>query len=137
MILNIDEYNAVNAMIPGLFQFSENDLFTQAELAVTDDELLIYDDSAPDEINGDNYHYAVKKRISLDDIKVVLIEKIIHNREMSNLGRLEFAMMEDDQTVVFYFYVEDRKLVSNFVDTLEELHIKCKKTKIDLSRENL
>ena len=137
MILNVDEYNAVNAMIPGLFQFNENDLFSQAELAVTDDELLIYDDSAPDEVDGDKYHYAVKKRISLDDIKVVLIEKIIHNKELSNLGRLEFAMMEGDQTVVFYYFVEDKKLVSNFIDALEELHIKCKNTKIDLSRENL
>ena len=46
-------------------------------------------------------------------------------------------MMEDDQTVVFYYFVEDKKLVSSFIDALEELHIKCKTTKIDLSRENL
>ena len=137
MILNLDEYNDVLAMIAGLFQFKENDLFSQAELAVTEKEILIYDDSTPDDINGQTFHYSVKKRCPLDDIKVVLDEKIIHNKDMEYLGRLVFALNEDDQSFEFYYFVNDKKELKAFVKTLSSLHIKCKKFKIDLCRENL
>ena len=137
MILKVDEYNSVNAMIAGLFQFAENDLFSQAELAITDNEVLIYDDHEPDQVNGDTYHYSVKKRVPLDDIKLVLNEKIIHNKEMSNLGRLMFAHMEDEQSFVFYYFVNDKKELKRFLSALKAVHIKCRKLPIDLSRENL
>ena len=40
MKLSLDEYDKVRAIVPGLFQFNENEMFTQAALAITDDELF-------------------------------------------------------------------------------------------------
>ena len=137
MILNVDEYNSITAIIGGLFQFKENDLFSQAELAATEKELLIYDDHAPDEIKGETYHYTIKKRVSLDDIKVVLDEKIIHNKDMAHLGRLAIVLDDEDQSFFFYYFVNDKREVASFLKTLAAYRIKSKKIKIDLSRENM
>ena len=43
MKLSLDEYDKVKAIVPGLFQFNENEMFTQAALAITDNELYLYD----------------------------------------------------------------------------------------------
>ena len=92
MKLSLDEYDKVRAIVPGLFQFNENEMFTQAALAVTDDELFFYDDNAPAQIMGEIYHYPILKRIKLDDIQMALDEKIVRNRQMDNMARLNFLI---------------------------------------------
>ena len=137
MILNVDEYNSVTIMLAGLFQFGENELFSQAELALTDNEVLIYDDHAPDEVKNDTAHYRIKKRVPLENITVVLNEKIVNNKDMAYLGRLVFAHEEEEQSFIFYYFVNDKKEVAAFCKALGALRIKVKKIKIDLCRENL
>ena len=137
MKLSLDEYDKVRAIVPGLFQFNENEMFTQAALAITDDELFFYDDNAPDQIMGDVYHYPILKRIKLDDIQMALDEKIVRNRQMDNMARLNFLMEDSDENILFYYYLSDKKDIADFIKELADAGIKTKKRKVDLSPENL
>ena len=137
MKLSLDEYDKVRAIVPGLFQFNENEMFTQAALAITDDELFFYDDNAPAKIMGDVYHYPILKRIKLDDIQMALDEKIVRNRQMDNMARLNFLMEDSDDNVLFYYYLSDKKDIADFIKELADAGIKTKKRKVDLSPENL
>ena len=102
MKISLDEYDKVNAIMPGLFQFNPNEMFTQAALAVTDSQLFFYDDNAPTQIMGEVHHYIIKKRVSLDEIVMVLNEKITNNRQLRNMGRLNFVMEDEDDSLIFY-----------------------------------
>ena len=137
MKLSLDEYDKVRAIVPGLFQFNENEMFTQAALAITDDELYLYDDNAPAQIMGDVYHYPILKRIKLDDISMALDEKIIRNAQLNDMGRLNFLMEETDENILFYYYLSDKKDIQDFIKELADAGIKAKKRKVDLSPENL
>ena len=137
MKLSLDEYDKVRAIVPGLFQFNENEMFTQAALAITDDELFFYDDNAPAQIMGVVYHYPILKRIKLDDIQMALDEKIVRNRQMDNMARLNFLMEDSDDNVIFYYYLSDKKDIADFIKELADAGIKTKKRKVDLSPENL
>ena len=137
MKLSLDEYDKVRAIVPGLFQFNENEMFTQAALAITDDELFFYDDNAPAQIMGDVYQYPILKRIKLDDIQMALDEKIVRNRQMDNMARLNFLMEDSDDNVLFYYYLSDKKDIADFIKELADAGIKTKKRKVDLSPENL
>ena len=137
MKLSLDEYDKVLAIVPGLFQFNENEMFTQAALAITDDELFFYDDNAPAQIMGEVYHYPILKRIKLDDVAMALDEKIVRNAQLNDLGRLNFLMEETEENILFYYYLNDKKDIQDFIKELEEAGIKTKKRKVDLSPENL
>ena len=137
MKLSLDEYDKVLAIVPGLFQFNENEMFTQAALAITEDELFLYDDNAPAQIMGEVYHYPILKRIKLDDIAMALDEKIVRNIQLSEMGRLNFLMEETDENILFYYYLSDKKDIQDFIKELANCGIKTKKRKVDLSSENL
>ena len=137
MKISLDEYDKVRAIIPGLFQFNENEMFTQAALAVTDDELFFYDDNAPTHIMGDVYHYALQKRVKLDDIMMVLDEKITHNKQLNTMGRLNFVMEDEDESLIFYYYLTDKGDVTSFLKELSSVGIKAKKRAVDLSPDKL
>ena len=137
MKITLDEYDKVRAVVPGLFQFNENEMFTQAALAITDDELFLYDDNAPTQILGEVYRYSIKKRIKLDDISMALDEKITRNIQMNEMGRLNFLMEETDENILFYYYLSDKKDIQDFIKELADAGIKTKKRKVDLSPENL
>ena len=137
MKLSLDEYDKVKAIVPGLFQFNENEMYTQAALAITDNELYLYDDNAPAQIMGDVYHYPILKRIKLDDISMALDEKIVRNAQLDNMGRLNFLMEETEENILFYYYLSDKKDIADFIKELAEAGIKTRKRKVDLSPENL
>lgn len=137
MKLSLDEYDKVRAIVPGLFQFKENEMFTQAALAVTDDELFFYDDNGPAQIMGDVYHYPILKRIKLDDISMALDEKIVKNAQLNDMGRLNFLMEETDDNILFYYYLSDKKDIQDFIKELASVGIKTKKRTVNLSPENL
>ena len=137
MKISLDEYDKVNAIMPGLFQFNENEMFTQAALAVTENELFFYDDNAPTQIMGEVYHYALKKRVKLDDILMVLDEKITHNKQLDNMGRLNFVMEDEDESLIFYYYLSDKGDVAAFLKELSACGIKAKKRSVDLSADKL
>ena len=137
MKLSLDEYDKVIAIAPGLFQFHDNEMFTQAALAITDDQLFFYDDNAPKQIMGEVYHYPILRRISLDDIQMALDEKISGNRQLNNMGRLNFLMVDTDENILFYYYLSDKRDINNFIKELAHAGIKTKKRRVDLSLGNL
>ena len=133
MKLVIDEYKDAVAAIPGLFQFNSNEQFTQSVLTLTEKELLFYDDNAPSDVSGETYHYVVKKRVNLDDVCFVINEKIIKNKELANLGRFNFILEEEENCFEFYYFLNDKKEVQDFIKMMKREGIKVKKRKIDLS----
>lgn len=144
MKMSLDENEKILEMLSGLFQFNESEQFTQAAIAVTDDELVFYDDNAPDEKQTIRYVYHIKKRISLENVLLVLDEKIKKNKFLKNMGRLNFIVEEEDEDgdiepteVLFYYYLNDRRAAETFLDELKKLKIKTKKRKIDLNYPNL
>ncbi|MBR5997348.1 MAG: hypothetical protein IK028_04945 [Bacilli bacterium] len=137
MKISLDEYDKVRAIVPGLFQFNENEMFSQAALAVTDDCLYFYDDNAPTQIMGEVYHYIIKKRVSLDDIVMVLNEKITNNRQLKNMARLNFVMEDEEDELIFYYYLSDKGDADRFIKELAGCGIKTKKRSVDLSADKL
>ena len=137
MKINVDEYNRVSLMLAGLFQFQENNNFVQTQLALTQTELLFYDDSEPSEVKGEELHYKVKKRVLLDDYSLVLNETIKKNRDLANLGRLVFISEDEEKTFIYYYFLEDKKQVKAFLKALKKVRIKSRNETVDLSHDNL
>lgn len=132
MKINLENSGDIIAIIAGLFQFKENEQFSQAALAITEDDLFIYDDNAPDQKQGDNYFYKIKKRFKLEDITMAVDEQIVKNRQLNNMGRLVFLTQDEDQTFTFYYFVNDKKDVQGFIKELAAAGIKTKKKKANL-----
>ena len=134
MKLSLDEYNKVKAMIPGLFQYEPNALFTQTALAITDDDLVFYDDSMPNDKKEGTYHYAIKKRVNLEEVLMVLDEKIIKNPQLSEFGRFTFVEEKQEDCLEFYYFLRDKKQVVSFIKELRAQGLKVKKRKVDLKQ---
>lgn len=137
MKINVDEFNKVNLLLAGLFQYEENALFVQTQLGLTDDELLFYDDSEPSAVNGEELRYVVKKRLPLSDYGFVINEIIKKNRNLANLGRLVFVSQDPEKTFIYYYFVQDKKDVAYLLKTLKKMRIKSKTQKVDLSHEKM
>lgn len=133
MKLVIEDYKNAKAVIAGLFQFSENAKYTQTILALTEDSFLFYNDNKPDAKEGDNYKYSVKKRLNLNDYPLVVVEKIMKNYDLSNMGRLNFFSDDESKCFEFYYFLNDKKDVQEFIKELKNSGIKIKKRKVDLS----
>ena len=123
MKINLDEYDKVITFISGLYQFNENELFSQAALAVTDDEFFLYDDHRPTDKNNGEYHYVVKKRYKLSRIDFVLDETIKGNADLSNYGRLYFYSKEEDDSFEFYCMQNDKKELYKLLKELNKLGV--------------
>ena len=133
MKLIIEEYKNAKAVIAGLFQFNTNEKYTQTILAVTEDSFLFYNDNKPDVKEGDNYKYSVKRRLKLDDYPLVIDEKIVKNKDLANMGRLNFYSEEEDKGFEFYYFLNDKKAVQEFIKVLKNSGIKIKNRTVDLS----
>lgn len=128
MKINLDEYDNVNSLISGLFQFGENELFSQAALGVTEEEFLLYDDHRPTDKNNGVYHYTVKKRFKVNKYDFVIDETIRGNPELSNYGRLFFYSTDEERCFEFYYMVNDRREVNKFLKYLASLGLSNTKT---------
>lgn len=139
MNINIEEYKNCQAFLPGLYKFLENSLFSQAILAITDKEILIFDDHAPDVVSGDTLTYKVKLRIPLQKIEAIINERIFNNKDMSGLSRFVFVRDVDnedqDDEITFYYFLDDKKLLKEFLDNLRAHSFTVQNRKVDLSKE--
>ena len=140
MNINIEEYKSCQAFLPGLYKFLENSLFSQAILAITEKEILIFDDHAPDIVSGNTLTYKIKKRFVIDKVEAVVNEKIINNKDMNGLSRLVFVREEveneeEDDEVIFYYFVDDKKLLKGFIDYLQKRGLSIQNRKVDLSKD--
>ncbi len=127
MKITLDEYDKVNALISGLFQFGENELFSQAALAVTEDEFFIYDDHRPTDKNNGAYHYVIKKRFKVNKYDIVLDETLKGIADLSNYGRLYFYSEDEERSFEFYYMVNDRKEVNKFLKVVSSLGLSVAK----------
>ena len=136
MRVKLDEYDKVTALISGLYQFGENELFSQAALAVTDEEFFLYDDHRPTDKNNGVYHYVIKKRFNVNRYDFVVDEKLKGDADLSNYGRLFFYSEDEDQCFEFYYMVNDRKEVNKFLKELKNLGLATsnKTTKVKATR---
>ena len=139
MNINIEEYKSCQAFLPGLYKFLENSLFSQAILAITEKEILIFDDHAPDIVSGDTLTYKIKKRFFIDKVEAVVNEKIINNKDMNGLSRLVFVREveneDEDDEVIFYYFLDDKKLLKDFLNSLQKRGLSIQNRKVDLSKD--
>ncbi len=133
MNISIEGFKDAEAFLPGLYKFHEDGLFSQAILSITNQELLFYDDHAPDVVSGDNLSYKIKFRLNIKDLDTVVDEKIINNKDMEGLGRLNFVRDEDN--ILFYYFVDDKKLLKDFLAVLKAHDFSIQTRKVDLSKE--
>lgn len=135
MNINIEEYNSVAAFLPGLYKFQADGMFFQAMLGASDKALLIYNDHAPDDKTAEVMSYKVKVRISYADIYAIVDEKIINNNDMSGLSRLRIMLDKKDNSVFFYYFVDDKKPLKFFLSILKQNGFRVQNRKVDLAKE--
>ena len=121
------------AFLPGLFKFNEDELFNQALLAINDDLLFIYNDHAPDSVLGDDWTYSIKKRFFLKEIKMVVNEVIIKNKDLEGLNRLAIVMTDSKTPHYFYYFNQDKANSKNFIAGLKHYGVSVQTRKVDLS----
>ena len=114
-----EDIEKARAFLPGLFKFDENEPFKQALIALNDAYIFIYNDNAPDAINGDDWNYSVKYRFPLSDIKMVVNEKISKQPLLEGLFRLAIHTQKIKDPFYFYYYNNDKKTYSNFIAGLK------------------
>lgn len=121
------------AFLPGLFKFNEGELFNQALMAVEESTLFIYNDHAPDSVLGDDWTYSVKKRFFLNEIKMIVNEVIIKNKDLEGLNRLAIVMKDTKETFYFYYFNQDKDNSKNFIAGLKHYGLSVQTRKVDLS----
>ena len=108
------------AFIQGLFKFSPEEKFNQAVLALTSDAILVYNDNAPDSINGENWMYSVKVRLPKETVSLVINEIIMtKSRQLQGLNRLCIEIKGVEKPYYFYYAVDFEKEASNFIAGLK------------------
>ena len=121
------------AFLPGLFKFGVEDIFSQAVLMLTKEELIIFNDSAPDSVDGADWSYNAKERISFENIELVTNELIITKRPLAvstnkiiiNLKKDESEDLEEEKKPLNYFYyTDDNKVAANLMAGLKRCGVK-------------
>ena len=135
MSIRAEDFDKVQSLIPGLYKFNEEQPFSQALLALTEDALLIYDDHSPDKIEGNVKSYLVKRRFPLENIDVVVDEKIVKRPEITGLNRLSFVFLSDDNDDHFFYFLENSREVKDFLKSLRRLKISVVDSKVDFNEE--
>ena len=121
------------AFLPGLFKFNEEELFNQALMAINEDMIFIYNDHAPESILGDDWTYSVRRRFFLRDIKMVVNEVIIKNKDLEGLNRLAIVMQGSKTAQYFYYFNQDKDNYKNFIAGLKHYGVSVQSRKVDLS----
>ena len=135
MKTTIEEFEKAEVVIPGLFQFAAEAKFMQAALAATKEGLIIYNDHAPDEKKGDELIYHPKMHVPMDNILLVLNDKLIENTDLGGLGRLGIIQKNDIDSFYFYYFKEDKKRVKRFCKFMKGFKIKTKNREVDINAE--
>ena len=121
------------AFLPGLFRFNEGELFNQALLAIDEEKLFIYNDHAPDSVLGDDWTYSVKRRFFLPEIKMIVNEVIVNNKDLEGLNRFAIVMQGSKTAQYFYYFKEDRDNYKNFIAGMKHYGLTVQTRKVDLS----
>lgn len=132
MKIVLEERAKLSALGLGYYQFLESDSFEPAAIGVTNDNLLIYSDFEPDEIQNDAFAFSIKKAIPLSSIKSVIIEKITKHDDLKRFMRLNIVMKDVELSTFFYFDKVDRKYMNKVIRELKYSDIRIVKRTVDL-----
>ena len=120
------------ALMPGLFKFYEDGPFFQAVLSASEEMLCVYNDHAPDMVEGDTLTYNVKVRFPRDTIDTIFNEIIYKQPDLKGLSRLSI-MTKDENVYYFYYYSKDKRSIGRFVKSLKRLHYSVESHKTNLN----
>ena len=120
------------ALMPGLFKFYEDGPFFQAVLAANEEMLYVYNDHAPDMVNGDSLNYQVKVRFPKESIDTIFNEIIYKQPDLKGLNRLSI-MTRDENVYFFYYFSKDKKAIGHFISSLKHLRYSVESHKTNLN----
>lgn len=133
MKIELEEKSRLVALGLGYFQFIESDSFEPAAIGVTSENIVLYSDFEPDEIQNDAFAFSIKKIIPLNKIKTVVIEKIKKNPELERFNRLVIILKNVDESVTFYYDKRDAKYMKRIIGAFKYAEIRVVTRSIDLS----
>ena len=131
----LESQEKIKVVVPGLYQFNESKQFTQAALAITEEELIIYDDSKPDSKTDSQAYFAARKKVDIKDILHLLVENIIGKFEVEGMMRLNFILKSIKESFFFYFKGNDNHYVKLLVKQLKKHKVEISKRKVNLKKE--
>lgn len=132
MKIRAEDMEKARALLPGLFKFDESERFSQAILALGEDELFIYCDHAPDYVDSEEKVYHVKMRFPKNNIATVVDEKLMKQPELAALDRIAI-LASNKETYYFYYFNDKNKVVSNFIAGLKHYGYPFQSHKVDMS----
>ena len=127
--------NAI-AFLSCLYRFEEGGPFVQTVLAMTKEEILVYNDNAPDKQEGADWSYKVKIRFPLKFIELATNEVIESRRKINvktNRLTLNVKDGEEKKTYNFFYYDDSRSYAYNIIAGLKKYSVKTKNIKTKLS----
>lgn len=134
----IESLEKLTGLLPGLFQFENNDYFKQAELAISDDGVFIYDDHAPSEIVDGILKFYIKTTIPFADIRYLMVQKL-KNPEFDKYDRIVIVLKGKKKDPLYFYYVaKEKKLLKQMIKLFKKKRKKIKKDNIfiDIEKEN-
>ena len=132
MKINLEERAKLVALGIGYCQIIDGDFFEPAAIGFTNENIVIYSDQAPDEVQHDGYTYSIKKKIPITSIKCVVIEKLKHNDYIERYYRLNIVTRVIENSVSFYFNRYDMKYMKRFIGACKFAEIRVTKASIDM-----
>ena len=132
MKIRAEDMEKARALLPGLFKFEEGERFSQAILALGEDELFIYGDHAPDYVDSEEKVYHVKMRFPKENINTVVDEKLIKQPELAAVDRIAI-LASNNETYYFYYFNDKNKVVSNFMAGLKHYGYDFQSRKVNMS----
>lgn len=133
MKIELEEKSKLVALGLGYYQFLEGDSFEPAAIGMTNEGIVIYSDLEPDEIQNDAFAFSIKKFIPINEVKTVIIEKIVKNKDLARFKRLNIITKNIDESTYFYYDTFDAKQMKRFIGALKYAEIRVVKHRVDLS----
>lgn len=133
MKIELEEKSKLVALGLGYFQFIETDSFEPAAIGLTSENIVLYSDYEPDEIQNNAFAFSIKKIVPLQQVKTVVIEKIRKNRELERFDRLVIIMKNVPDTITFYYDKRDAKYMKRVIGAFKYAEIRVVTRSVDLS----
>ena len=136
MSIYAEDIDKAIAFLSCLYRFEEDGPFVQTVLAMTKEEVLIYNDNAPDKQEGADWSYKVKIRFPLQFIELATNEVIESRRKINvKTNRLTLNVKEGEEKKVydFFYYDDSRSYAYNIIAGLKKYSVKAKNIKTKLT----
>lgn len=133
MNIVLKENNKILAIASCIAQESKNADFIPMAVAITNSDLILFNDHTPDEIKDDTYSYLPKVRIPLTSIACLIKEKIVKDKKLYSYLRINVILRNAEDSFFIYYYCDDEKRIKKFLKVVRKQRVKIKKRKADIS----